>query len=83
MRYVIQTAISHGHIKQQITTVGSHGCIIKCYIRLFNYIYIIKIILNSEQYNSPDVQGMEKFHQGYNCIHLDYYASLWPSVVAL
>ena len=28
MRYVIQTAISHGHIKQQITTVGSHGCTI-------------------------------------------------------
>ena len=29
MRYVIRTAISHGHIKQEITTVGSHGCIIK------------------------------------------------------
>ena len=29
MRYVIQTAISHGCIKYQITTVGSHGCIIK------------------------------------------------------
>ena len=28
MRYVIRTAISHDHIKEQITTVGSHGCII-------------------------------------------------------
>ena len=28
MRYVIRTAISHGHIKEQITTVGSQRCII-------------------------------------------------------
>ena len=28
MRYVIQTPISHGRIKQRITTVGPHGCII-------------------------------------------------------
>ena len=35
MRYAIRTAMSHGHIKQQITTVGSHGCIIKeCVISL-------------------------------------------------
>ena len=35
MRYAIRTAISHGHIKQQITTVGSHGCLIKeCVISL-------------------------------------------------
>ena len=32
MRYVMRTAISLGHIKQQITTVGSHGCIIKIFI---------------------------------------------------
>ena len=28
MRYVIRAALSHSHIKEQITTVGSHGCII-------------------------------------------------------
>ena len=28
MRHVIRTAISHGHIKKQITTVGSHRYII-------------------------------------------------------
>ena len=32
MRYVIQTAISHGHIIKQITTVESHGCIINEFI---------------------------------------------------
>ena len=37
MRYVIQTAISHGRIKWQITTVGSHGCIIKS-DTLLNYL---------------------------------------------
>ena len=29
MRYAMWTAISHGHIKEQITFVGSHGHIIK------------------------------------------------------
>ena len=29
MRYVIRIAISHGDIKQQVTTVGSHECIMK------------------------------------------------------
>ena len=36
MRYVIRTAISHGHIKWQITTVGSHGYVINtCILYLF------------------------------------------------
>ena len=42
MRYVIQTAISHSHIKYQITTVGSHGCIIninKLYRTLKLYLF--------------------------------------------
>ena len=47
MRYVIRTAISHSHIKKQITTVGSHGCIIN--IRnlscvLFMYLIIINYL---------------------------------------
>ena len=29
MRHVIWTAISHGHIKERITTVASHGCMMK------------------------------------------------------
>ena len=41
MRYVIWTAISHGHIKYYITTVGSHGCIIK------NCISQMELILTS------------------------------------
>ena len=36
MRYVIQTAISHGHIKLQISTVGSHGCIINFNINIYD-----------------------------------------------
>ena len=38
MRYVIRTAISHGHSKYQITTVGSYGCIIKNMINAANKI---------------------------------------------
>ena len=41
MRYVIQTAISHGRIKQQITTVGSHGCIINnCDNDIYDYVWL-------------------------------------------
>ena len=36
MRYMIKTPISHGHIKLQITTVGSHGCIINFNINIYD-----------------------------------------------
>ena len=34
MKYVIWTAISHGHINQQINTIGSHGRIIYGKVKL-------------------------------------------------
>ena len=49
MRYVIWAAISHGHIKikKQITTVGSHGCIIKLIeIQWCNNIYFYCLQIN-------------------------------------